>query len=537
MNEKLYKCYSPDIDFSDIDHIIIGSGIGGLTTATWLAKSGKKVAVFERHYVPGGFTHSFKRKHGFQWDVGVHYIGNVGENGTLRDSFDFLTGGKLEWESMGEVYDVALIDGDTYEFKAGEEAFREQLISYFPEDKKAINAYLKLIKKVALLNSAFFVEKTFEPFLSVSIGWILRKLYRRYSQKTTFEALSEITTNKRLIAVLCAQCGNYGLSPKYSSFAAHSMVISHFMEGGYYPKGGADQICNGIMETLNKLGSHVYINANVTEIVTEKNRVKGIKIDDKFISCSSVISNVGVYNTFNNLVSEKVRQKCKFDLKDVGSSSAHMCLYIGLDKSDAELNLPKHNIWFYEDENIDNNINQETLEKVAQKFAYISFPSAKDPEWANEHPGTATIQAMTASNYNWFSEYEKLPWMKRGDAYKKIKKEFENSMLERLYQLFPQIKGHVIVTEVSSPLSTKHFSNYQHGEIYGLAHTPKRFTLPFLRPVTKIKGLRLAGQDITLVGVAGAMSSGVLCAITILKFRVWKQFKEMGQLKNKRTTT
>ena len=537
MNEKLYKCFSPDINFSDIDHIVIGSGIGGLTTATWLAKAGKKVAIFERHYVPGGFTHSFKRKNGFQWDVGVHYIGNVGKGETLRPMFDFLTDSKLEWESMGDVYDIVKIGKETYEFKAGEEAFKNQLITYFPEDVDAINTYLKLIRKVSKLGSAFFVEKTFEPILSKSIGWVIRKIYARYSQKTTLEVLSKITSNKRLIAVLCAQCGNYGLSPKHSSFAAHSMVINHFLEGGYYPKGGANQICYKTIETLNKLGCNVYINAEVTEIVTEKNRVKGIKVNDTFIPCSSVISNIGVNNTFNHLLTKKVRKKCEFDLKNVEPSSGHMCLYVGLDKSDAELNLPKHNIWYFEDENIDANMNQDSLEKTTQKFAYISFPSAKDSEWRKEQPEKSTIQAMTACNYNWLSEFENLPWMKRGEVYKKYKSEFEKQMLQHLYRLFPQIKGHVVVTEVSSPLSTKHFTNYKNGEIYGLAHTPKRFSLPFLRPETKVKGLRLVGQDITLVGIAGAMSSGILCAVTILKFRVWKIFKEMNQLKKEKTST
>ena len=533
MNEKLYKCFSSDLDFSNIDHIIIGSGIGGLTTATWLARAGKKVAVFERHYVPGGFTHSFKRKKGFQWDVGVHYIGNVGQEGELRTLFDFLTDSKLEWESMGDVYDVAHIDGITYEFKAGVEAFKKQLISYFPEEERAINAYLKLIKKATKMGGMFFFEKTFEPFLSKFIGWIIRKMYARYSQKTTLEVLSKITSNKRLIAVLCAQCGNYGLSPKYSSFAAHSMVINHFLEGGYYPKGGANQICYKTIETLNSFGGIVYINAEVTEIVTKKNRVKGIQIGDKFIECKSVISNIGINNTFNYLLSKKARKRCKFDLKNVQPSSGHMCLYIGLNMSDKQLKLPKHNIWYFENENIDENFNQNTLEKAVQKFIYISFPSAKDPEWAKENPKTSTIQAITIGRYDWFSKYENLPWMKRGETYNKIKKDFENQMLKKLYELLPQIKGHVVITEVSSPLSTKHFSNYKHGEIYGLAHDTNRFKLPFLRPETKIKGLRLVGQDITLVGVAGAMASGILCATTILKFRVWKLFKEMNELKNK----
>ena len=117
MTDKLYKRFSDETDFSNIDHIIIGSGIGGLTVATWLAKAGKKVIVLERHYVPGGFTHSFKRKNGFHWDVGVHYVGNVGEEGTLRQFFDFLSGNKLDWTSMGEVYDVVHIEDDVYEFK------------------------------------------------------------------------------------------------------------------------------------------------------------------------------------------------------------------------------------------------------------------------------------------------------------------------------------------------------------------------------------------------------------------------------------
>ena len=60
----------------DIDTIIIGSGIGGLSTASLLAQSGKKVLVLEQHYLAGGCTHSFADK-GTEHETGIHYVGSM----------------------------------------------------------------------------------------------------------------------------------------------------------------------------------------------------------------------------------------------------------------------------------------------------------------------------------------------------------------------------------------------------------------------------------------------------------------------------
>lgn len=527
MQQSYYQNFDPDISLLAFDHVIIGSGIGGLTTATWLAMGGKKVVVLEQHTVPGGFMHTFKRSPNFKWDVGVHYVGNMDQSSVLRKFFSVLTNNELEWESLGTVYDVAIIGNDRYEFHQGKEAFRQQFYQYFPDDKPAIDQYISLLDQSSKASNLFFVDKMFDAFLGGTLGYLFRKRFRRFSQRTTFEVLNQITNNKKLIGVLCSQCGNYGLSPTKSSFAAHATIVSHFMEGGFYPVGGVDKIPELILKNLEKYQAKCYTKAMVTEIVTKGSKVKGIIINERFYPCKSVISNAGAYNTFNKLLSKNKLIQSRYHFGNVSSSVGHLCLYIGLDQSDQTLNLPKYNMWCYNNYNFPYDFEQITLENTAKTFAYISFPSARDPEWGIQHPDKATIQIISPAYHEWFEAFEKLPVMKRGKAYAQIKKDFENSMLERLFQLFPQIKEHVIYTEVSTPLSTQFFSNYSKGEIYGLEHTPERFELPFLRCRTKIKGLRLVGQDVFVVGLSGAMLSGIFCACTILKFKSGKIFKKI----------
>ncbi len=534
MPQKLYTKFDPDYDFSDTDYTIIGSGIGGLSVAIFLAKAGKKVVVLEQHYVPGGFSHTFKRKDGFEWDVGVHYVGNLNtEDSQLKVLFNYLTDNRLKWEFMGEIYDKAIIDGDTYEFPAGKENLKKHLYAYFPNEKAAIDSYFELVEKATKRFRLYFIEKVLPSVLRVTLGKLFLRLFRPYSSISTYDQLKKLTDNEKLISVLCAQCGNYGLPPKESSFAAHAIVINHFFEGGYYPIGGAAEIYKNMVKTLNDNGGRVFIRASIEEIVTERKKVKGLKVNGTFVTARRVISNAGTHNTYRKLLKENVNGYLKKSVKGTKPSTPHLCLYIGLNASDKELELPKHNIWFYDSYDIDNIIASDNKQLSNEiQFAYISFPSAKDPAWTKTHPDKASIQAIGIGNFERFEKYENEAWRNRGEEYEVLKKEFETKMLSKLYELFPQIKGHVSITEVSTPLSTKHFTNYNKGEIYGLAHTTDRFAIKTLRPKTPIKGLYMVGQDISIVGVAGALTSGMLCAIEILKFKVQKEFKRMARENN-----
>ncbi len=511
--------YNSELTKSSYDSIIIGSGMGGLTTAVCLAKSGKKILVLEQHYEVGGFTHTFKRKK-FEWDVGAHYIGQVNNSQSLiHKAFNYLANNKIKWDDVGEIYDQAIIEGDTYNFKKGVKNQINQMIAYFPQEEKALRSYYHLVRKVSGHASIFFCEKSMPNWLSKSIGHLLRNNFLKYSRLTTHDVLSTLTTNQKLISVLCAQCGNYGLTPKQSSFGIHALVISHYLEGAAYPTGGAANIHKSLEEVIADHGGIIAIKADVKNIIIEKNKAIGVLMQngDKLFA-KNIISNAGAHNTFNKLIlPEFQKSENTVALNKVKPSVSHACIYVGLNATDDELKLPKYNIWLYDNYDFDKarEMHLKTKDSSSSVF-YISFPSAKDSEWQQKHPGTSSIQILGSYPFNWMEEWEHMKWQKRAEDYEAVNEELKNLYLEKLYKTLPQIKGRVEICELSTPLSTKHFSNYNKGEIYGLEHTPERFELKQLRPKTNYKNLYLTGQDIIAVGVCSAMFAGVITSINIL---------------------
>jgi all-trans-retinol 13,14-reductase len=113
--------------------------------------------------------------------------------------------------------------------------------------------------------------------------------------------------------------------------------------------------------------------------------------------------------------------------------------------------------------------------------------------------------------------------MKRDEDYVAMKEKIAQRLLNELYKQLPHLKGKIEHYELSTPLTTKHFINYQEGEIYGLDHTPKRFRQRFLKPRTPIKNFYLTGQDIVTAGVAAALFSGVIATAAITRKNIIKK--------------
>ena len=514
--------YRPNRLAPEYDAIVIGSGMGGLTTAALLSELGWRVCVLEQHYTAGGFTHSYERN-GYEWDVGLHYIGEVGAQTRTRRMFDFLTDGKLEWAPMDDEYDRFYIGDKVFNARAGKQGFRDNLLRQFPNEGPAIDQYLELLSKTAGALSAFGMSRAMRPWQQSLAKPLLKWRTPSVFFRNTYDVLSELTEDQELIAVLCGQWGDMGLPPKQSTFMVHAMIARHYLHGGYYPIGGAWKIADFIIPKIQEAGGEVFTYARVKQIIVDSGRVCGVEMKDGHrISCERVISAAGVDNTFRHLLPDDVVRQSGYEeqLRHIEPSFAHLGVYIGLTGTAEEIGLPNTNFWIYPGSDYDTAVDTFLNDPDAEfPVVYISFPSAKDPDYLNRHPGTATIEIVAPAPYEWFEKWRGETWGKRGDDYDRFKAELGDRLMQHLYDKVPQARGKVDYFEVSTPLSTDWFGGYQRGELYGLAHTPERMQQSWLRPQTRIPGLWLTGQDILTCGVTGAMMAGLLTTMNMVGTR------------------
>lgn len=516
---KSYKQEKPN---NAHEYLIIGSGMSGMALAAILAKEGKKCLVLERHYEPGGFTHTFKRRN-YEWDVGVHYVGQVHRNGsTLDRMFKYITDGSLEWAEMDDVYDRIFIGEESFDFVKGTKNFIASLKEQFPDsaDQDAIDQYMDIMQKAVRSVRGLFATRAVPKFLVRLIGGFLSKKSKYYSQQTTKQVLTSITDNSKLIAVLTGQLGDYGLPPGQSSFLMHAMLAHHYLNGGSYPVGGSSSIFKSIEPVIEAAGGAVFISAEVDSILVEGGKATGVMMaDGTLIKAEKIISSTGIHNTYNTLLrNQPAAHTIANKLNELKPSTGHLCLYVGFDQPQSELRLPKTNFWVYpEHPDHDDNFAAYYQDPTHAEFplVYISFPSAKDPDFENRYPGRSTVEVITLGDYEQFEAWEDSDWKNRGYEYETLKENIAQRLLEVLYKKLPHLQGKVDYYELSTPLSTKNFVNYQQGEIYGLAHTPERFKSEDLSVYTPIKNLFLTGQDLISCGVAGALMGAMTTAIVL----------------------
>ncbi len=493
------------------DYIIIGSGIGGLTAATLLTRLlNKRVLILEQHFKAGGLTHSFKRK-GFEWDVGLHYVGEMQKGGFARKLMDFVTNGNVQWQKMPEAFETFHFKDFTFTQESSNN-FRKKLNKEFPDQEKQIEMYFQDIKKTLIWGQLRMASQIL-PFL---IGWIPRALslcFSKYSKTTLLEYFNSHNIHPKLQKILSAQCGDYGLVPREASFFIHALVSNHYRNGGYYPKSGGQSISIEAIKSIELNGSEIRLNHSVTRIRTKNGHVIGVegqtKGKDFSFKCSNVISTAGARSTFLKLLKDNLPKNLATELNSYSPSSAFINLYIGFSESPKRFGFQGENHWVFNTENFES-LKQTTFTSDKNMLGYyLSFPTLKNTNSNKKH--TATM--ISPMPYSVFDKWKDTSWKARGEDYENLKNKIVTTMLKALEDKYPGLTDIIEYTELSTPLTTNHFTGHHMGESYGVPGTIERYKSTSLGPRTHIKGLYLGGADVLAHGVVGAMSGG-LVAVT-----------------------
>jgi all-trans-retinol 13,14-reductase len=580
--------YRPSLKLQEeiFDTIVIGSGIGGLATASLLAQSSEKhkVLVLEQHYKIGGCCHTFTKK-GYRFGTGIHYVGEVGddcESSTglrVRELLQAVAvkNDSIPWTAMPPNYDTIVLGKNKetsrrYEIWAFEQ--QQKLKEQFPDDSdhKAIDEYFDLCRKVKASFGRAVGFKRLPRRLVQALRWtglirLLDKGYHKYAKMTLHEVVHSLTDNPDLQAVLMYNWGDYGCAPKQTPFLMHSLLVAHYRDGGYYPQGGSDVICDKILPVITAHGGQVLTNAPVRRVIMDEGnkQAAGVELMDgtQIRAKRAVVSDAGVINTCQFLVPPEKRKammkRLAIQTRDEGAGDNNgasvriqngetgLCLFVGLQGDhDADLQLPHYHLWMYPSAAIENDmenlsrIPKEQLQKVKpHQLAplYVGSPSGKDGSWKKECPGKSTLEIITSVPFAWFEEFFPDGTMDPGGKpgshgidYANRKEILANLLWTRARQglvdsgaseSLPQTLAEVAVYELGTPITYAHYLWNDKGAFYGLDHNVDRFSprifFQELRPeIPEVPGLYLSGQDITVSSLTGALCGAYLCASKIL---------------------
>ena len=505
------------------DAIVIGSGIGALTTAGLLAGvAGARVLVLEKHSTPGGLTHSFRRM-GASWDVGLHYVGDMHQGSRPRQLFDYLTDGALAWNRMPAGYDRFYLPGHGLDvtIPAGADEYQRLLTSLFPHEKKAIRRYCRDVARAYSWMSLHYAREMVPPRTAPAVRLAQRALVGHALERTQ-HYMERRFRDPALRSLLTTHWGDYGVEPARSAFVAHAMIVGHYMNGAWFPSGGSAQIARMIEKGITSAGGRIRLGQNVEEILVEDATAVGVRVTDHSGAvpltyeerAPIIISGIGARETYQRLLPTTgptggLTARVREQVAGLGHGGSAVTVYLTLDHYPE--GVTGANVWINTDTGrADPARMTADLLDGHPHSAFISFPAIKSGE---PHATAEIISFVTPEA---FERWEGTQPKHRGRDYEALTSSMARALINLAESAVPGLTDAVRYVEVGTPLTVEHYTSHARGCFYGLPLTPERFAADLASPSTPIDGLYLTGQDAGMPGIVGAALAGMSTACKVL---------------------
>ncbi len=487
------------------DVLIVGAGMGGLSSGAFLAREGKSVLVLEKHDKPGGYVTSFTRG-GYTFDCAIFHLTDMGEEQTISQ---FIRYWGETVQAIPVHYQFCCFIGDQ-RYVLNSQSVQQDLIRQFPEEADAIRKFFSL--------SARMMDETLSqgaPNPPYEMNWlekikfgvtaaVKRPLFLRYATRNSVEFLECLFKNKRLASLL------WGYYPLHSLILfAHVFGWETAVRGQtYYPRGGMQAIPNAAVAAIKRHGGEVLLNSEVEQILAKDGRAIGARcIDGREFYADVVISNAPIHHTLSRLLAgvpglDGLRSEV--EKRRVGPSGVFV--FLGVDQ---RYDFGGSNFFtFLEKDTID--IPEERLTPQTCPILVIVPPR---PEAQVDY----SVILAAILPYEYENCWQTGDSRKRGEPYYQLKGAVKDILLGRVCdKLGEDFREAIRYSLASTPLTFERYTYNKRGAFMGWKIDRAHYGR-FIPQTTPVDNLYLVGHWVFPgFGVPGVMASGYYVAKTIL---------------------
>jgi phytoene desaturase len=436
--------------------VIIGSGIGGIATAIYLAKNGYNVSVFEKNSTAGGRCGQLIRE-GHRFDLGATMLVMPEIYREIFESLGIPFFEKNEIKPLKNLYNIYFDNNDVVTFTTDKEKMKMQHERIEPGSFAKSQKYVKDGYEIFQIGMNKLIGRNFDNIFQFANFRNIGMLVKLKTYISNWKYVKKFFRDNHLRMAYTFQNIYVGQSP-FDSPALFSMVpAAELTEGSFFPKGGMYSIVENLVSEAHSSGVIFQYNKPVKKIKVTANKAEGIILEDGTeINADVIVANADLPYVYRNLLPDR-RKSGRIDRMKYSCSA--ISYHWALDKVYPQLG---HHSVFLSD-GFREGLDRIFVDKSVGDHPsfYIHAPVRTDPSAAP--PGHDTLSFIVGAGH--VDRKKKQDWDDQ-------KKKTRMALIQRLKQLgLEDIEEHIKFEICYTPENWEYACNISRGSVFGsLAH-------------------------------------------------------------------
>ena len=488
-------------DGEHYDYAIVGMGVGGLTLGALLAHAGNRVIIFEQHYMPGGYGHTFLEQ-GFRFCAELHYVWDCGPGERVSMMLEKLgLADEVTFRQLDPAgFDRVIGPGVDYTIGNGFDREIERLSEMFPEHRFGLQKYYRL------------VDEIHRQLYQLPIGFSWWTLVRnpakfpqlgRFAHWTLERLFDRLRLPPELRLILAGQSAIFFMPPRDLSLVAHAGGVGSYNQGAYHPSQSYAHVMRSLLATIRtQPGCRSMLSTEVTGIQVEAGRARSVTTaNGDVVSADTVIVNADASIGADLIGREHFgrREQRKKYRYEYGPSV--VSVYLGLRDIDLRASgLGEENVFWHPKADLNEVYDDQLQATIPERpYFFCNSPSLRPHSSSIAPDGGTQLVIVAPTTYEYFARLREV-----GEAgYQTAKRQFADRLISVVQdELVPGLTDHIEVETVGTPLTNEFYVRAPKGNCYGAPLDPHHVMQRRMNYESPIPNVFFVGASAGLPGFA-----------------------------------